>query len=196
MLSNSPITRLLDRFRPEPEDEPENRTLVINGHPDPRPERFCAALCRAYEDGARAAGWAVRCLTVGHLPPDLERAENSALDAALADIAWASQILVVAPLLTNRLPAQLRRLFELNLLARALHDQPAAEPPVRLVITMEMPAFAHRSITRAVHDSADALFLPGFPDQRQDFIGSIASIPANDRQEWLDEMRYCGMHAL
>ena len=31
--------------------------LVVNGHPDPAPERFCAALCDAYEEGAVEAGW-------------------------------------------------------------------------------------------------------------------------------------------
>jgi len=30
--------------------------LLVNGHPDPSPERFCSALCDAYEDGARKAG--------------------------------------------------------------------------------------------------------------------------------------------
>ena len=41
--------------------------LVVNGHPDPRPERFCAALCDAYSAGAQAQGCATRRLDVGSL---------------------------------------------------------------------------------------------------------------------------------
>ena len=41
------------------------RILLINGHPDPRPERLCAGLAEAYGAGALAAGHEVRRLNVG-----------------------------------------------------------------------------------------------------------------------------------
>ncbi len=44
------------------------RILVVNGHPDPRPERFCAALCaRPIRMAPSPAGWEVRRLDVGKL---------------------------------------------------------------------------------------------------------------------------------
>lgn len=44
-----------------------NRTLVIDGHPDPAPERFCHALAAAYAEGATATGRAVRRIEVARL---------------------------------------------------------------------------------------------------------------------------------
>src|SRR5579862_10018816 len=58
--------RPLERRRADP------RILVVNGHPDPRPERFCAALCDAYLQGARAAGRSVDAIALGLLPIDDE----------------------------------------------------------------------------------------------------------------------------
>ncbi|OYW93085.1 MAG: hypothetical protein B7Z13_08235 [Caulobacterales bacterium 32-67-6] len=43
------------------------KILLINGHPDPDPDRLCAALASAYEAGAVAAGHEVRRIEVGHL---------------------------------------------------------------------------------------------------------------------------------
>lgn len=44
------------------------RILIINGHPDARPERLCAALAAAYAAGARAAGHEVQSLSIGEIP--------------------------------------------------------------------------------------------------------------------------------
>ncbi|HWA60997.1 MAG TPA: hypothetical protein VG939_06460 [Caulobacteraceae bacterium] len=38
------------------------RILIVNGHPDPAPERLCAALASAYGEAARAAGRETRRL--------------------------------------------------------------------------------------------------------------------------------------
>jgi len=46
------------------------RILVINGHPDPRPERFCAGLADAYATAAVAAGHDVRRIALGKLKFD------------------------------------------------------------------------------------------------------------------------------
>ena len=39
--------------------------LVINGHPDPSPERLAAALAKAYAEGAETAGHQVRRIDIG-----------------------------------------------------------------------------------------------------------------------------------
>jgi hypothetical protein len=101
----------LERFLPamfHPRVEEVRQILVINGHPDPRPERFCAALCDSYQAGAEQAGWEVQRLDVGSLAltpngPDLE--------LSLAAMGWATQFLVVFPLWLEQPPEGLRTLF-------------------------------------------------------------------------------------
>ena len=43
------------------------RVVVIQGHPDPDPNRFCRALADAYAAGAMAAGHPVRRIEVAQL---------------------------------------------------------------------------------------------------------------------------------
>ncbi len=45
--------------------------LIILGHPDPRPERFCRALAEAYHAGASESGHDIAVIDVGRL--DFER---------------------------------------------------------------------------------------------------------------------------
>lgn len=41
--------------------------LIIDGHPDPDPRRFCHALADAYETGARQAGHSVQRINIAQL---------------------------------------------------------------------------------------------------------------------------------
>ncbi|MET0533537.1 MAG: NAD(P)H-dependent oxidoreductase [Steroidobacter sp.] len=52
-----------------------SRILVIDGHPDPAPERFLHALANAYRDGAAAARHEVRCVRVADLNFSLLRSQ-------------------------------------------------------------------------------------------------------------------------
>src|SRR5262249_6217061 len=55
------------------------RILVINGHPDSRPERFCTALASAYSGAALKAGHEVRRIDIATLSfPLLARNEDFA----------------------------------------------------------------------------------------------------------------------
>ena len=56
------------------------RILVINGHPDPGPERFAAALAGAYIKGASLAGHQIRRLDVGALDFPLIRSAAQFID--------------------------------------------------------------------------------------------------------------------
>jgi putative NADPH-quinone reductase len=47
--------------------------VIIDGHPDPDPKRFCHALAAAYAEAARNAGHAVRIVTVSNLDLPLLR---------------------------------------------------------------------------------------------------------------------------
>lgn len=173
------------------------RILVVNGHPDPRPERYCAALCRAYEDGARAAGLTVRQVAVGKaVPAPGSQAVSADLFAALKDMAWATRLMVIFPLWMDQPPKALSELFEafhhLNLAARK------KAPDMRQVVTMEMPAFFHRIAgisSFRTPTSFAAMDLPGFPGADRTFIGSVDSISAQERDWWLKAMREAGTGA-
>ena len=186
--------QLLEKIRPLWAGRPcqERRILVVNGHPDPAPERFCSALCDAYEEGAHHAGWIVRRLTIGLL------SNNGTRDAALEDMRWATQLVVVYPLWLDQPPAQLCNLFEDYLASNQRDGGSVSEQPVHLVITMDMPAFLYRAMLQCeidVKGLARGMMLPGFRHQHQDFIGSIASITPEQRGHWLRTMRETGLRA-
>jgi putative NADPH-quinone reductase len=170
----------------------DRRILVINGHPDPALERFCSALCDAYEEGARQAGWTVRRLTIGLL------SNNGTGDKALEDIGWATQLIVAYPLWLDQLPVSLHDLFEENFTRSQRDGGGVSEKPVHLVITMDMPAFLYRAMLQCeidVKGLARGMTLPGFRHQHQDFIGSIASITPEQRNRWLKTMHHTGLRA-
>lgn len=170
----------------------EKRILVINGHPDPAPERFCSALCDAYEEGAREAGWTVRRLVVGLL------SDIGTREKALEDMTWATQLIVVYPLWLDQPPAPLRDLFEENFARNLCDGEGGSDKPLRQVITMDMPAFLYRAMLQCeidVKGLARGVMLPGFRYQHQDFIGSIMSITPEQRGHWLRTMRQTGLRA-
>ena len=84
------------------------RILVVNGHPDCRPERYCGALCEAYEDGARSAGLNVQRLDAGGVNA-IPGGDD--MPAALEKIGWADRLTVVFPLWLDRPPVPLTDLF-------------------------------------------------------------------------------------
>ena len=186
--------QLLERIKPLWAGRPREprRILVVNGHPDPAPERFCAALCDAYEEGARQAGWIVRRLTIGLLT------NVEARNAALEEMRWATQLIVVYPLWLDQPPVSLRDLFEDYLICNQRDGGGVSEQPIHLVITMDMPAFLYRAMLQCdidVKGLARGMTLPGFRHQHQDFIGSIASITPEQRGRWLRMMHDTGLRA-
>jgi len=96
------------------------RILIINGHPDPSSERFCAALALAYATGARAAGHEVRSLTLGTMdvPFLSSKAEfesglpSGLIRAAQEDIRWCEHLVIVFPLWLGAAPARLKAFLE------------------------------------------------------------------------------------
>jgi putative NADPH-quinone reductase len=168
--------------------------LIVNGHPDPRPERFCAALCDAYQSGARSGGRNASRLDVGALAFGADSflcAEE--LDSALRKIRSASQLMIVFPLWLDQPPAILRSLFG------HLAGDGVTAHEVRTIITMEMPAFAHRALALDGGDTsglAQRLSLPGITCQERVFIGGIDTISSAQRAAWLGKMREQGKKGL
>ena len=174
--------------------------LVLNGHPDPRPERFCAALCQAYETGARESGWSTERRDVGALAlaalsaQRRNNAEQSAITEMLEAIKQADRMIVVFPLWANEPPPMLQALFH------RLSNLPDGTklPPTRLIVTMELPAFILKPAAwarqRAANDSY-AVALPGITTRNVTVIGSVNTIGQERRQGWIDTVRGYGVRA-
>lgn len=136
------------------------RILVINGHPDTRPERFCSALTAAYVESAAGAGHTMRRIDVGALRfPFLVKFEDfqvAPTDAdivkAQADIAWAEHLVFIHPLWLGAAPAMLKAFLERVACGGFAFDSGTAGNPhrgltgksARVIVTMGMPALAYR----------------------------------------------------
>lgn len=178
-------------------------SLIINGHPDPRPERYCAALCDAYADGMRESGRIVHRIDVGRLTLPLpKQAQGSSMhefDSAIERIGWAGHITVVYPLWLDRAPLPLQRLL---LTANKRRRTPlgvsdadfAANKTIRAIVTMEMPAFAHRP-ANVPTEIQECLRLPiSNPSAHAPiFIGCVNTISEDLRKRWLREIYSLGL---
>lgn len=189
------------------------RILIIDGHPDVRPERLGHALAAAYAEGARAAGHEVRRIVVGALNLPFIRSEDDftsknvplAAVAAQADVAWAQHLVVFHPLWLGGAPAQLKGFFEQVFrygfalpegggLGGLLKGRSA-----RIVVTMGMPALAYRLMfgafgVRALERSV--LNLSGVRPVRLTFLGGVGGAPSRVIAAWLDRMRRLGAACL
>ncbi len=180
----------------------QRQTLVINGHPDPRPERFCAALCEAYRGGAGSGGGLIRQVAVGALSPaDANPSQELPPDmlAVRDSINWATHLVIVFPLWLDQAPAMLRRVFARLAMWNAANcasgDIPIASDRIQTVVTMEMPAFAHRSMFRdTAMLSRNRIALPGLTIAAPTFIGSVRVISDEKRTAWLGELRTRGLN--
>jgi len=171
--------------------------LVVNGHPDPRPERFCAALCDAYEAGARRRGCATRRLDVGALHlSKLAEAKNAdtgvltRLEQAFRLMRAADRLAIFYPLWSDGPPDELRQLFDYVSRLRA-QLEPAAlggTKAARIVVTTTMPAFLYRGRAEPVTRHALCGVAAGEPL----FIGSVDTISSTQRTRWLEQLRGLG----
>ena len=185
--------------------------LILNGHPDPRAERLCAALCDAYEHGARLGGHDVRRIDVGALEFPLLRSMQEyrspdappVIVAARADLIWADHLVVVFPLWLGATPAVLKGFLEQVLKEgftqreagdRAFKPQLAGKS-ARLVITMGMPGAIFRLLfgshgLRALEQGI--LMISGVQPMRHTILGSVEAQSAATRERWLRQMERHG----
>lgn len=190
------------------------RVLVINGHPDPRPERLCAALATAYGEGARAGGHEVRRIDVGALgfsllrdPKDfLEPARDTDIVKAQGDIAWAEHLVFVHPLWEGMAPALLKGFMEQVACGGFAFVGGGAGNPKRglsgksahMVVTMGMPALAFRVLFGAFGVRAFArgmLRLSGVKPVRKTYLGGV-ELSESRRAGWLKHMAALGRKGL
>ena len=186
------------------------RIVIIDGHPDASPERFCHALARAYAEAATAGGHEVRHLALAGMDiPFLRSAKDwsegtptPAIRAAQEAIGWAEHILIVYPLWLGAMPALLKAFFEQVFrvgfaVARgkpSLSSGLLTGKSARVVVTMGMPAWIYRWFFRA-HSlkslERNILKFVGIGPIRETLIGNIEA-SAEKRRTWLETMQALG----
>ena len=168
----------------------QERLLIVNGHPDPRPERFCAALCQACLTGAAAAGRNADILALGALFPADGDAQSEEATRALALLHQPARLTVIFPLWLDKPPEIVTRFFE-----RVERSRDAPPRRAHVVVTMSLPAFAHRSMLRdreGPQHIQHAMSLPGLEMDALNFVGSVDTISQAQREEWLYKLRRLG----
>jgi putative NADPH-quinone reductase len=134
--------------------------LVINGNPDPAPERLTSALAKAYAEGAGESGHEVRRIDVGTLDFSIMRRASEftaepgedSITGARDDIRWAKHLVFVFPLWLGGPPALLKAFMEQVArnqfaLGTGAYGLPAGKlkgRSARIVVTMGMPAVAYQ----------------------------------------------------
>jgi putative NADPH-quinone reductase len=185
------------------------KVLVINGHPDPSPDRLCAALAGAYAEGAAEGGLQVRRLAIGELDFPLLRtaAEFSApapegpIRRTQDDITWADHVVIAHPLWLGTEPALLKAFLE-----QVLRYGFALDPShkrlqglligrsIRLIVTMGMPAALYRVLFGPTLKPLMPLvfFFSGFWPIRTTLLGGVGEASAERRAAWLERVRKLG----
>ena len=179
------------------------RILILLGHPDPRPERFCRALAEAYHAGAIEVGHDVAVI-------DVARLDFSALksklewEAPIADalrvpqeaIAWAEHLVIVFPLWLGTMPALLKAFFEQVLRPGFAFEQKGpgrwdkklVGRSARIVVTMGMPSFLYKWYFRA-HGirsfERNVLGFVGIGPIHETLLGMVESRDQATRERWL-----------
>lgn len=189
------------------------RILVINGHPDPRPERFCAAVVEAYSTAAAHAGHDVRLLRVGELdfPLIRSRAEfedgepPAPIEGAQEMLKWAEHIVIVHPLWLGTAPAMLKGFFEQAFRYGFAVPQPGEGMPAgllsgrsaRLIVTMGMPGFIYATVFGGFGVRAmmrGILGISGIRPIRHLYLGQV-ELRADRRKQWLERVSELGRRA-
>lgn len=188
------------------------RVLVLNGHPDPGPERLCAALADAYAGAARAAGHEVRRIDFGDLaPPPLMAAADfagpppEAFAALQAEIERADHLVLVFPIWLGMLPAHTKAVLEqvyrggfgFTVRPRGWTSKLRGRS-ARVVVTMSTPGPFFRLVfgghgLLALEKSV--LWLSGFAPIRRTVVGDVEGIGPKGRGRWLEKMRILGAKA-
>lgn len=184
------------------------KILIINGHPDPSPDRFVHALAEAYAEGAIAHE--VRRLNLGELDiPFVRTAEEwtkgsppVAIASAQNDIAWAEHIVILYPLWLGDVPALLKAFLEQVMRPGFAFRYRENKPPekllkgrtARIVVTMGMPALFYKLVYGAHSVKSLERNILKFVGIRRIERMILGGVEANEdlRFDWLDQMRALG----
>lgn len=190
------------------------RIVIIQGHPDPDPARFCRALAGAYAGGAEEAGHEVRYIDVTALDFPLLRTEEEfgsgdpppAIAEAQDTIKWGEHLVFVYPLWHGTMPALLKafieQVFRHGFALGTESDRWPAKlltgRSARIIVTMGMPALVYRwyfgahslkSFERSI------LKLCGIKPVRETLIGMVGAMDGRKAAKRLAEMVALGRRA-
>jgi len=190
------------------------RILIIDGHPDPDPKRFCHALADAYASGAEAGGHEVRRVDLSALEfPDLTRRDDWEVSPAPAsivrvqdDILWARRLVIIYPLWLGFMPARLKALFEQTLRPgfalgqreRTIGVGRLKGRTARVIVTMGMPAAVYRGFYFEHSLTAlkrNILAFVGIGPTRSTIVGGVEGMSESRRLAWLDKVSALGRRA-
>jgi len=168
------------------------RILILNGHPDPDPARFCHALAAAYARGAASAGHTVHRINLSDMDfPLLETRQDwetgqpcEAIRALQDNLGWAEHLVVIYPLWLGTMPARLKGLLEETFRPTFAFGGEAVTPragrlkgrSARVIVTMGMPTLVYRTVFMGHSLKAlknGILGLVGFGPVRDTVLGSI-----------------------
>ncbi len=183
------------------------KVLIILGHPNSR--SFCAALAKAYAEGARQSGAEVKELYLGELKfdpilhygyaknmelePDLKKAQH--------DIKWANHLVFVYPTWWGTMPALLKGFIERTFLPGfAFSYKPGTRYWVKklsgktahVIVTMDTPKWYYRIILEAAghHIIRKAILeFCGIHHCEIMEYGPIITSTKEKREKWLEEVR-------
>ena len=188
------------------------RIVIIQGHPDPAPERFCRALADAYAQGARDAGHQVGQIDLATTEVPMLRTavefQSRAIPASLADakaeLAGADHVVLIFPLWLGTMPALVKAFLEQIMRPDTdiVTDKKAELPMSRfkgksahVIVTMGMPASLYRYFFFS-HGVAglrrNILRFVGFGPVRETLFGLVENVSDAKRQNWLDRMHSMG----
>lgn len=187
------------------------RILVIDGHPDPAPERYGHALAAAYARSAVEAGHEVRGLRLATMDITILRSEHDwqeeeATDPvtrhAQGDIRWADHVAIFYPLWLGDMPALLKAFLEQvmrpGFAVAAIDRQRPARllkgRSARIVVTMGMPALFYRLFYRAHSVKSferNVLRFSGFAPVRRTIIGAVETGDGY-RKKWINRIAELG----
>ncbi len=191
------------------------RIAIIDGHPDPDPQRYVHALAAAYREGAVAAGHEVRLIEVGSLEfPPLRDGDEflrgkppKAIAAAQATVAWADHLVILYPLWLGAMPALLKSFFEQLMRpgfafsaarGKGLPRKLLKGKSARIIITMGMPALFYRWYFRA-HSlkslERNILAFCGVHPVRASLVGMVEGMRKPERKKWLEKVAALGRQA-
>jgi putative NADPH-quinone reductase len=187
------------------------RIVIIQGHPDPSPDRFCQALADAYAAGATEAGHRVDRVGLATLEIPFLRTQAEFEKGGVPDnlrgaadaVRAANHIVIVFPLWLGTMPALVKAFLEQVMRPGVAFEYQANGFPktlmkgksARLVVTMAMPAFAYRwwymahglkGLERSI------LRFVGIGPIRESLFGAVHAASEAKRRSWLDRMRTLG----
>lgn len=188
------------------------RIFLLNGHPDPSPERFCSAVLESYAAGAHRSGHEVRRLDLGAMDfPLIKTAEQSNKGEVAPDalrvqdaLQWANHIVLVFPLWLDDQPALLRALFEQVFRYGFVHEnfdqnkKRLKGKTAHTIVTMGVSAWEYRFKSRCygVRMLETGLWkYAGIRPVRRTLIGSIHGIDERARKAWLRKIQESGAKA-